>query len=98
MDSLEFAYICRYLPSPPVKTGDGMSLWSSSLSLHVSRACTQGRDRPLPAGSLQDGMKLGTSQPGGDWEAGRGWASLAMTGVEMATPRYLWGKFLPQAP
>lgn len=43
-------------------------------------------------------MKLGTSLPGGDWEAGRGWASLAMTGVEVATPRYLWGKFLPQAP
>lgn len=52
MSSLEFAYICRYLPSPPVKTGDGMSLCSSSLSLHVSRACTQGRDGPVPAGRV----------------------------------------------
>lgn len=39
-------------------------------------------------------MKLGTSQLGGDREAGRGQASLAMTGLEMATQRYLW--FLPQ--
>lgn len=46
---------------------------------------------------LQDGTKLGTSLPGGDREAGRGQASLAIAGLEMATPRCLWGRFLPQA-
>lgn len=29
-------------------------------------------------------MKIGTSLPGGDREAGRRWTSLAMTGLEMA--------------
>lgn len=32
-------------------------------------------------------MKIETSLPGVDREAGRGRMSLAMTGVEMATPR-----------
>lgn len=41
-------------------------------------------------------MKLETCVPGMDREAGRGWVSLAMTGVEVAAPRSLWARFLPQ--